>query len=1281
MYVIRSALRASSVRPPARFIHGRRYPSAPRPRHFHTARTLAQAAKPPPGPPDNTPVGENDATKTDADKAVAAEHTDAAVATDDPELLAQKLQRSRETSRRYSAALRRQQRASKPQGLPPVHIPNWYLERRVIRREDRQGAARPRSTPAYLSVSVADAESGEQATCSIPASEHMDAALVLSRLVRALWEHPLDDAETRSVERYVIDRIAPVEKAASAEDTAAIQDLVDAKVTPTSTSDSAASSTKSASDLSALERKWRIRLGAEHVRSDAGSTPTESHDVVFGQDAEPEDLLLRDLQELRKLIERTEKTTNDPNWSPQEREDALYKRKEARIVRWFKRTRGPRAARRAGTTSSIPPLVLAEIRATVAGSLSALTPLVGDTFPATRTNLILHAPAAAHEKAVNSCIHEIADDMQADLITLTAQDLAQMAGDYLGERSEPSPHSIRSLGYETYRLSAELRSEFEDGAESKEDPFKGSLIGMIEHMGLFPMASGGNAFTIRGPPKQSQNLESKGYDANVTAALAEGGGRAQTQNEIQLEDLKLASLLEALLDASQAKQARQMVGIDDTNLSHRSSADLRFKMFDFFGYSLKPGSTQLELNSALPAVGTGTNISLAVGIESSSQTSVFDRPKIIYVKDFKELNATHYGGRIMQKLEELVRRRRANGESVMIIGTTCSRELTPELSARYVPSSRLQMHLTLRSAVRDLQGEGESGFFRTIVVEGESAPNEATSDDIVPSLQPKAAPTELSATERTKIRSINFSHIREMLKALDPAAAANIADMEKGLQLFRAWAPMFPKIYSTSVLTYDEVHRLALTALGLHITSPRNQEDGQQHPANQISWAHVALAMGLLKASDTHKYASFARAAELAKKPRDSLENLEGEAGAKSKIEKQRIAKTIQRQQELRLIAAKATKHEQWLMPGIADPDQIKTTFDQVHVPPETIDAIRTITSLSLLRPDAFSYGILATEKITGALLYGPPGTGKTLLAKAVAKESGSTVLEVSSAQIMGKYVGESEKNVAAIFSLAQKLSPCIVFLDEADAILASRASSRERTAHRETMNQFLKEWDGLNDSSVFVMVATNRPFDLDDAVIRRLPRRLLVDLPTQADRKAILRIHLAGEQLDESVDLEDLAKRTPFYSGSDLKNIVVSAALACVKEENEQAAAAVAQATFEIEAPAQAEADGTIKSPESATTSTPSSELSATPSNPPKVLHLVRGQSYNFPEKRVLHVRHFDQALQEISASISEDMSSLNAIKKFDEQYGDRKGKKRRKDFGFGALAERSESAARVRA
>ena len=151
------------------------------------------------------------------------------------------------------------------------------------------------------------------------------------------------------------------------------------------------------------------------------------------------------------------------------------------------------------------------------------------------------------------------------------------------------------------------------------------------------------------------------------------------------------------------------------------------------------------------------------------------------------------------------------------------------------------------------------------------------------------------------------------------------------------------------------------------------------------------------------------------------------------------------------------------------------------------------------------------------------------------------------------------------------------------------------------------------------MMVATNRPFDLDDAVLRRLPRRLLVDLPVAKDRESILGIHLKNEALDSTVSLPQLAEQTPLYSGSDLKNLCVAAALACVREEN---------------ALAEQHKDD---------------------------------KDFKLPEKRTLTSKHFEKATAEISASISEDMSSLTAIRKFDEQYGDRRGRRKKSGYGFG--------------
>jgi SpoVK/Ycf46/Vps4 family AAA+-type ATPase len=279
---------------------------------------------------------------------------------------------------------------------------------------------------------------------------------------------------------------------------------------------------------------------------------------------------------------------------------------------------------------------------------------------------------------------------------------------------------------------------------------------------------------------------------------------------------------------------------------------------------------------------------------------------------------------------------------------------------------------------------------------------------------------------------------------------------------------------------------------------------------------------------------------------------------------------------------------------------------------------------------------VLKTERIPGCLLYGPPGTGKTLLAKAVAKESGANMLEVSAASINDMWLGQSEKNVRALFSLARKMAPMVIFLDEADALLGARHNAPGRTAHRETITQFLREWDGLSDMRAFIMVATNRPFDLDEAVLRRLPRKILVDLPLTREREGILRVMLREETLAEDVDVAALAKETELYSGSDLKNLCVSAAMEAVREE------------VRMKDVWQAEND----------------------------------EPFVFPDRRVLTRRHFEKGMREISASISEDMESLKAIRKFDAQYGDagrkRKGKK---SMGFEVVEERRGSEeARVR-
>jgi SpoVK/Ycf46/Vps4 family AAA+-type ATPase len=197
--------------------------------------------------------------------------------------------------------------------------------------------------------------------------------------------------------------------------------------------------------------------------------------------------------------------------------------------------------------------------------------------------------------------------------------------------------------------------------------------------------------------------------------------------------------------------------------------------------------------------------------------------------------------------------------------------------------------------------------------------------------------------------------------------------------------------------------------------------------------------------------------------------------------------------------------------------------------------------------------GVLAQNPSTGLLLYGPPGTGKTQFVKAFAKMANATILSVTGADFRNCKVGESEKKIQQIFACARAHSgPFVIFIDEADSIFRSRAKEHGSQPHTDDINQFLVEMDGVKSSRllrVMVIAASNRPFDIDEGILRRLGRRILVDVPTMDDREAILRIHLKNERIANDVNISELARRTADYTGSDLKNLVYEAALTAVRE------------------------------------------------------------------------------------------------------------------------------------
>ena len=187
-----------------------------------------------------------------------------------------------------------------------------------------------------------------------------------------------------------------------------------------------------------------------------------------------------------------------------------------------------------------------------------------------------------------------------------------------------------------------------------------------------------------------------------------------------------------------------------------------------------------------------------------------------------------------------------------------------------------------------------------------------------------------------------------------------------------------------------------------------------------------------------------------------------------------------------------------------------------------------------------------------GALLVGPPGTGKTLLAKAVAGEAGVPFFQIAGSEFVEMFVGRGAAKVRDLFKQAKEKAPCIIFIDEIDAVGKKRDGSLNSNDEREqTLNQLLSEMDGFdNQKGIVVLAATNRPESLDQALLRpgRFDRRIPVELPDLAGREAILKIHANDVKMEGGIDLGVIARSTPGASGADLANIINESALRAVR-------------------------------------------------------------------------------------------------------------------------------------
>ncbi|XP_020090267.1 uncharacterized protein LOC109711554 isoform X2 [Ananas comosus] len=306
---------------------------------------------------------------------------------------------------------------------------------------------------------------------------------------------------------------------------------------------------------------------------------------------------------------------------------------------------------------------------------------------------------------------------------------------------------------------------------------------------------------------------------------------------------------------------------------------------------------------------------------------------------------------------------------------------------------------------------------------------------------------------------------------------------------------------------------------------------------------------------------------------------------------------------------------------AVVPAEEVGVRFDDIGALEEVKTALDELVTLPMRRPELFTHGNLL-RPCKGILLFGPPGTGKTLLAKALATESGANFISVTGSAVTSKWFGDAEKLTKALFSFASRLAPAIIFVDEVDSLLGARGGPFEHEATRRLRNEFMAAWDGLRtkeNQRILVLAATNRPFDLDDAVIRRLPRRIFVNLPDAGNRTKILKIILSKENLEPGFRYEELADATEGYSGSDLKNLCVAAAYKPVQELLE------------------AEKEGGATSPG--------------------------------PSLRPLKLDDFIQAKAKVGASVAYDAVTMHELRRWNEQFGEG-GNRRRSPFGFGNTA-----------
>lgn len=231
-----------------------------------------------------------------------------------------------------------------------------------------------------------------------------------------------------------------------------------------------------------------------------------------------------------------------------------------------------------------------------------------------------------------------------------------------------------------------------------------------------------------------------------------------------------------------------------------------------------------------------------------------------------------------------------------------------------------------------------------------------------------------------------------------------------------------------------------------------------------------------------------------------------------------------------------------------------KVSFQDIGGVQEQMRALREVIELPLTNPELFLRVGISPPK--GVLLYGPPGTGKTLLAKAIASNVDAHFLKVAGSSIVDKYIGESARMVREMFAYAREHEPCIIFIDEVDAIGSKRidGTSSDREVQR-TLMELLNQLDGFDRlGKVKIIMATNRPDTLDPALLRpgRLDRKVEIPLPNEQGRLDIIKIHVSSLTCKGEIDYEVLVKLSDGFNGADLRNVCTEAGMFAIRADRD---------------------------------------------------------------------------------------------------------------------------------